>query len=131
VALLVTAGCSGGGDSPTIAGNSPPAPQPTSQATPPLTIKITSFRPSGTNVKVGFQATNHATGDVKFNWERLVLTAPDGSKHTASRPAAVTSQTILGKGWTITHAGTFQFPKLKHGKYVISYAGTPLQTKTL
>jgi hypothetical protein len=96
-----------------------------------LSITITSFGPLGTNVEVDFAADNTGTSEERFEWAEYVLTAPDGTHHTASRDPGSAPYRIVDAGGSFDDGGIFQFPRFMAGHYSISYAGHVLQEKLL
>ena len=97
-----------------------------------LSIQITSFGPQGTNVEVGFQATNNTSREQRFWWPRFVLQAPNGTRRTAYRMAGTAPyQFVDAHGGFFADGGIFYFHRYQPGRYVIRYAGKVLQRKTL
>lgn len=98
-------------------------------ATP--SIEITDFGPSGHNVSVNFQVDNKTSSDFRFEWAKFVLTAPDGSAHTAFRSSSSAPYELVAPGATLADGGIFQFDSFVAGHYKISYDRRVLAEKDL
>ena len=100
---------------------------PRRPATTSLPVKVTvlSVKPSGHDVEVDFEAT----GRWRFQWSKLVLTAPDGTTHTAYRPSVDAAYDQVNG--TLASGCIFQFPSYQPGRYTVSYEGKQLDATNL
>lgn len=94
-------------------------------------IEITDFGPSGTNVGVDFQITNHTARDFQFYWGKFTLTGPDGKALTAYRVPSSAPYELIAPAGTFASGGIFQYSAFQSGHYVVSYDGNVLAQKDL
>jgi hypothetical protein len=97
-----------------------------------LKITVSGFDRQGPNVDVSFSAYNPTSTALRWDWAQLVLTAPDGTRHTTvSEQIPGPSYELVEPGGTYSGFETLPFSARTHGHFSISYGGRLLQEKDL
>jgi hypothetical protein len=91
-----------------------------------FSIATTNVRRSGNAIEVNFQADDPGSTNQRFVWGELVVTAPDGTRHTAVRDRGSAPYKMVTAGSGYSSRALFQFPTLTRGIYSLSYAGVRL-----